>query len=139
MHALTCICSSSIGIFVEAIHHLLVICTSNTVIVLGLGTEQSPNSGRKELNIFATDLNVSSGGVEMTSVVGTSSGRVFMCGVQDGALYELSYQAKEGWFSKKSVLINHSSGGVSRFLPSILPSTPSGTHNPLPSLSSSPN
>lgn len=55
--------------------------------------------------------------VEMASVVGTPDGRIFMCGLQDGSLYELHYQEKEGWFGKRVQLINHSIGGVQSFLP----------------------
>ena len=35
-----------------------------------------------------------------------------MCGSQDGCLYELHYQEKEGWFGKRVQLINYSVGGV---------------------------
>ena len=35
-----------------------------------------------------------------TTLRGTDDGRLFM-GARDGALWELQYQAKEGWFSRK--------------------------------------
>ena len=64
--------------------------------------------------------------VEMTSVIGTNEGRIFMVGAQDGNLYELHYQEKEGWFEKRVQLINHSVGGVQSFLPLLNTSKTSG-------------
>ena len=68
--------------------------------------------------MYATDMSVTCD-VEMIDVAGTNDGRIFMAGVQDGHLYELHYQEKEGWFGKRIQLINHSIGGVQSFLPSI--------------------
>ena len=76
--------------------------------------------------MFATDLTIPTDNVQMTSVVGTSSGRIFMSGAQDGNLYEIVYQSKEGWFSRKCSLINHSAGGMGSFLPSILATKAAG-------------
>ncbi len=64
--------------------------------------------------------------VEMTSVIGTSDGRIFMCGLQDGNLYELHYQEKEGWFGKRVQLINHSVGGVQSLIPRLTASKAEG-------------
>ena len=66
----------------------------------------------------------------MTSVIGTKDGRIFMCGQQDGNLYELHYQAIESWFGKRVQLINHSVGSVQSFLPRFA-STASDGENPL--------
>ncbi|CAL1695590.1 unnamed protein product [Somion occarium] len=70
----------------------------------------------KEIKFYATDMSVSTE-VEMTSVAGTNDGRIFMSGLQDGNLYELHYQEKEGWFGKRVQLINHSVGGVQSLIP----------------------
>lgn len=53
----------------------------------------------------------------MSSVIGTPDGRIFMCGSQDGNLYELHYQENESWFGKRVQLVNHSVGGVQSLLP----------------------
>ncbi|KDQ20540.1 hypothetical protein BOTBODRAFT_26554 [Botryobasidium botryosum FD-172 SS1] len=112
------------GVFVDSIQYLLILCTPVSVSLIGLGTTTIPATNkappRKELNMFATDISLPTDNIQMTSVVGTSSGRIFMCGSQDGNLYELNYQAKEGWFSRRCSLINHSAGGMGSFLPSIL-------------------
>src|SRR5690242_1049006 len=55
----------------------------------------------------------------MLSIVGTNNGRIFMGG-RDGCLYELYYQADDGWFSKKCRKINHSTSVIGSLLPSFL-------------------
>ena len=78
----------------------------------GLDHEQ-----RTEIKLYATDMSATTGNVEMTSVVETGDGRVFMAGVTDGNMYELRYQEKEAWYGERCHLINHSS----RRLPSYIP------------------
>jgi nuclear pore complex protein Nup155 len=97
---------------------LLVVCTSSSLTLLGVLTKQTtpaatsaraPPRRALALKIIETGIHVMTNGIEMTSVVGSSaSGRIFMCGVEDGALYELVYQAKEGWLSGRAWLVNHS-------------------------------
>ena len=117
------------GVFVDEISYLLVICTPVTVLLLGLSVKPSITHGQvrhKEIKLYATDMSVSTDGVEMTSVIGTRDGRIFMCGVGDGNLYELHYQEKEGWFGKRVQLINHSVGGVQSLLPKFSTPTSDG-------------
>lgn len=108
------------GVFIDEIQYLLVICTATQLLLIGVSSTASPGpskSPRAEIKLYATDMNLATENVQMTSVVGTKSGRVFMCGDQDGCLYELVYQASEGWFTKRVQLVNHSVGGYSGFLP----------------------
>lgn len=107
------------GVFIDDITSLLVICTPVSVLLIGVSsnTVTGPNNRpRKEIKLYATDMTIPAD-VEMTSVVGTEEGRIFMCGVQDGCLYELHYQEKEGWFGKRVQIINHSVGGVQSLIP----------------------
>ncbi|EEB91302.1 hypothetical protein MPER_10359, partial [Moniliophthora perniciosa FA553] len=107
------------GLFIDEISHLLVICTPMSVLLIALSLSPASGSGsrsRKDVNLYATDLTISTE-VEMTSVIGTPEGRIFMCGAQDGNLYELHYQENESWFGKRVQLINHSVGGMSSLLP----------------------
>ena len=53
------------------------------------------------------------------SIVGTHNGRIFMAG-KDSCLYELAYQADDGWFSRKCRKINHSKSTLSFLVPSFL-------------------
>ena len=110
------------GVFIDEISRLLVLCTPISVLLIGVSV--SPVTGQdgrvhKEIKMYATDMSVSTD-VEMTSVVGTPDGRIFMCGSQDGCLYELHYQEKEGWFGKRVQLINHSVGGVQTLFPKLM-------------------
>jgi nuclear pore complex protein Nup155 len=118
------------GVFIDDISHILVVCTHVTVILLGLSSSQVPgpdNRQRREIKLYATDMTVTTDGVEMTSVVGTDDGRIFMCGASDGNLYELHYQEKEAWFGKRLQLINHSAGGLSSFIPILRTAQSDGT------------
>ncbi|TFK41242.1 nucleoporin [Crucibulum laeve] len=104
------------GLFIDEISSLLVICTPISVLLIGLSVSQLPGASHKDIKLYATDLTVPSD-VEMSSVIGTEEGRIFMCGSQDGNLYELHYQETESWFGKRVQLINHSVGGMQSLLP----------------------
>ncbi|KAF8328804.1 Non-repetitive/WGA-negative nucleoporin C-terminal-domain-containing protein [Cantharellus anzutake] len=116
------------GIFIDTIKHLLVLCTTSTLIVLGLAAQEGPadrSLSSQQFVIYDTELRFPTDNVAMSSIVSTLSGRAFMCGISDGNLYELRYQAREGWFGSKSSLYNHSASGVSSVLPSLFSSSPS--------------
>ncbi|KAK2461979.1 hypothetical protein APHAL10511_006442 [Amanita phalloides] len=107
------------GVFIDAITSVLVICTPVSVLLIGVSTLAAAGQNgrpRKEIQMYATDLSVQTD-VEMTSVVGTNDGRIFMCGSQDGNLYELHYQETESWFGKRVQLINHTVGGMQSLIP----------------------
>lgn len=107
------------GLFIDDITYVLVICTPISVLLIGvaLANQTTPDGrSRKEIKLYATDLTVSTD-VEMTSVAGAPDGRVFMCGQQDGNLYEVHYQANESWFGKRIQLVNHSLGRGHSLLP----------------------
>ncbi|KAI0033421.1 nucleoporin [Vararia minispora EC-137] len=109
------------GVFIDEINYVLVICTLFSITLLGVSAQDAPGPGDrtgKGIKLYETDLSLKSLDVEITHVVGMSDGRIFMSG-QDGAVYELHYQEKEGWFGKRIQLINHSIGGVQSFLPLI--------------------
>ncbi|EPQ60591.1 nucleoporin [Gloeophyllum trabeum ATCC 11539] len=106
------------NIFIDEIVYLLVICTPVSVLLLGLSVSTPPPGSRslKDIKLYATDMSITTE-VEMTSVIGTKNGRIFMCGAHDGNLYELHYQEKEGWFGKKVQLVNHSVSGMQSLFP----------------------
>lgn len=113
------------GVFIDDINYILVICTPVTVLLIGLSVTDVPgpsNRTRKQIDLYDTGMSIACG-VEMTDVIGMNDGRVFMVGSQDGHLYELHYQEKEGWFGKRVQLIDHSISGVKNLFP--LFSTPS--------------
>ena len=119
------------GVFIDEITSLLVICTPVSVVLIGVSTTtvSGPNNKpHKEIKLFATDMSVPCD-VDMACVIGNEEGRIFMAGVQDGCLYELHYQEKEGWFGKRVQLINHSVGGVQSLFPRLSAPRSDGTCN----------
>ncbi|KAK9723027.1 hypothetical protein K7432_002235 [Basidiobolus ranarum] len=114
------------GIFVEEVHYILVLATPLEIILLGLsisersvqvaGSERIPT----DITLYNTLMAAQSDNVSMTSIIGTENARIFMCG-SDGNLYELTYQAEEGWFTKKCYLINHTSSPYSSLIPTFVP------------------
>lgn len=113
------------NVFVDEISSVMVLCTPVSVLLIGLSTSPLPQSGRKDISMYATDMSVPTD-VEMSSVVGTPQGRIFMAGSQDGCLYELHYQQSESWFGKRVHLINHSVGTVQSLFPRFSSPKPDG-------------
>ncbi|KAJ2475331.1 hypothetical protein EV174_005316, partial [Coemansia sp. RSA 2320] len=112
------------GVFVDDIRHVLVVATPLEVFLLGVGYEPGKLPGRArggDVTLFATQISVPADGVAMTSVCGTSDGRVFMTG-NDGSLYEFAYQSEDGWLTKKAKKINLTSTIASYFVPTFLAS-----------------
>jgi len=71
-------------------------------------------------------FNLPTDNVSMLCVETTVDGRIFVGG-KNGCLYEVIYQAKEGWFSGKCSLVNHSSSFLSFLVPSFLSFTEEGS------------
>ncbi|PWN22229.1 nucleoporin-domain-containing protein [Microstroma glucosiphilum] len=106
------------GVFIDSIKHLLVISTQQSVTILGLAIETTPPpNAQRELRLYQTDFSLPTSGVVMRDFVATSDGSRLFCRGSDACLYELYYQAKEGWFSSKCSLKNLTSGGVRNLLP----------------------
>lgn len=104
------------GVFIDEIQRVLILSTKATLQLIGLSRDVATG----EVKMYDTDMVVETDGNEMASIVGTTDGRVFMTGIDDGCLYELLYQAEEGWFSKRVRLENRSVGPLNRLIPGIL-------------------
>ncbi|KAI8579508.1 hypothetical protein K450DRAFT_241319 [Umbelopsis ramanniana AG] len=102
---------------IDNISHVLVIATPLEVILLGV------SAGRENAlpgnTLYTTYLSVPSDNVSMTSIHGSSTGRIFMTG-SDGHVYEMEYQQNESWFRKRCRLINHTSSSYARYIPTPL-------------------
>ncbi|KAJ2643422.1 hypothetical protein GGF44_001174, partial [Coemansia sp. RSA 1694] len=114
------------GVFVDTIKHVLVVATPLEVFLLGVGYEAGKLAGVRgggggggEVTLYATQISVPADGVAMTSMCGTSDGRVFMSG-NDGALYEFAYQSEDGWLTKKAKKVNLTATIASYFVPTFL-------------------
>lgn len=104
--------TNSIGIFDSKVEYLLVIATPVDVHLLGLGS----GSGSTPHTLYITNMSVPSDNVAMRTIVGTEDGRIFMNG-NDGRLWEINYQAEEGWFSKKCYKTEVLGSALSYFKP----------------------
>ncbi len=102
------------GVFVATVRYLLVLTTPVEVVVLAVSFAGDDPDG--EMILQPTALSVPTDEVNMLQVVGTPSGRVFMCG-SDGNLYELDYSSPAGWFSKKCRKRNHTQTLIGSYLP----------------------
>ncbi|KAF9423164.1 hypothetical protein BGZ94_008391 [Podila epigama] len=101
--------------FDSKVEYLLVIATPVDVHLLGLGA----GSGSNPHTLYITNMSVPSDNVAMRSIVGTNDGRIFMNG-SDGRLWEIEYQAEEGWFSKKCSKREVIGSPLSYFVPTFL-------------------
>ncbi len=115
-------------VFAPGIDYLLVVATRLNVAVLGISYKPAENlvtlieTGIKALNTTNQAF---------TQIAGTSSSRIFLCGGQDGCLYELGYNAAPstlafvGLGGSKDYLTNWTAGGnwLTNAVTSWIPST----------------
>lgn len=107
------------GVFLPAITHLLVVSTTNEVILLGMGCETTPTGGR-QVSLYQTGMAVSIRGLDINVFASSdSTGRIFFGGASDNDVYELTYQQEERWFQGRCAKVNHTSSRLSAFTPSL--------------------
>ncbi|PRP83643.1 nucleoporin [Planoprotostelium fungivorum] len=94
------------GIFPQQTEWILVVSTSVEILLIEiLGISIASMEAR------LSEYSVASDDVQMTKIVGTKEGRIFMGGL-DGHLYEILYGVKEHFFQKKCRKICHTSNGL---------------------------
>jgi nuclear pore complex protein Nup155 len=71
------------------------------------------------LPTIAAKFALPSDNVNMSKIVGTNVGRIFLGGL-DGSLNEVTYQAEEGWFTPKCRKLNYTASRIMQFFPSFL-------------------
>ncbi|TPX44137.1 hypothetical protein SeMB42_g04428 [Synchytrium endobioticum] len=103
------------NIFIKEIEYLLVIATSIEILLVGVAFSGS----QKELKLYRTGYSVSTDDVRITNVIGTVEGRIFLCGA-NGHVYELIYQAQEGFLTRRCWKVDRSSTFTSYFVPTFL-------------------
>jgi len=115
------------AVFQEAIQHLIVLCTTTEIRLIGVC-----HSGEDFEDItlqLLPQYTISTDNISMISVAGSMNGRIFLGG-SDGNLYEIKYEAKDTWRSKRCTKINHTRG-IRGYLPSFLPSSIFGQPQPI--------
>ena len=81
-----------------------------SIHLLGLSTSQVAGRKSTDLTFHETEFVIPTDGITMSAVCSTPSGRTFMCG-SDGNLHELIYRTDEGWFTKRTGIVNWTGGG----------------------------
>ena len=111
------------GVFIDSIKHVLVLSTGissqegKSLTLLGL--EFVIKDGQTQVKLYETGMSVQTNGLVLSDIQGTSGGRIFAKG-SDHCLYELVYQANEGWFTNKCYLRNITSPRFSNLLPTFI-------------------
>ncbi|CAK7266423.1 hypothetical protein SEPCBS57363_002080 [Sporothrix epigloea] len=104
------------GVFVQNISHVLVVATEVDIILLGVEATPTP-TGSKQISLYQTKMSIHRGGSNVSFIVGTASGRVFLGGRSDTDVHEIFYQQEEKWFSNRVGKTNHSHPGWSSVVP----------------------
>ncbi len=117
------------GVFVEAIRHVLVVVTPIEVRILGVQLVEP--SG--DLILHDTKLVFGTDQVNFLSAISDCHGRIF-CGGQDGHIYELEYEAEEGWFTRRCRKTNRTGTLISRLAPTFLKGAHISSSNAIVSL-----
>jgi nuclear pore complex protein Nup155 len=108
------------GVFQNHIEFLLCLTTAVDITILGVSFTALQTDPHGEMHLQPSPLfNLPSDNVSMLGAVGTSEGRIFLAG-KDSCLYEVVYQAEDGWFSRKCRKVNHSQSSLSFLVPSFL-------------------
>lgn len=107
------------GVFVAQITHLLVVATTQDIILIGLSCQTGPG-GNKQVSLYQTRMQVSVKGLDVSCIEGSAAtGRIFFSGHSSNDIYELTYSQEEKWFSSRCGKINHSQSGYSALLPQL--------------------
>ncbi|RWS23862.1 nuclear pore complex protein Nup155-like protein, partial [Leptotrombidium deliense] len=107
------------GILREHIKYLLCLTTPVEIVLLGVTFANSSEDINDLLLVPEPIFSLATDNVIMGVIAGTESGRLFLGG-KDGCLYEVVYQAEDGWFSRKCRKVNHSTGALSFLIPSFI-------------------
>ena len=99
-------------VFLPTITYLLTLCTSSTFFLLGIDT--TPADGT--FTLYNADMSVSVSAMGIKCIEATKDGRIFIAGT-DGHLWEIVYQAEEGWFTSRTRKICQTAGFGELILP----------------------
>lgn len=101
------------GVFLPAITYLLALCTSSTFFLLGIDTSAADGT----FTLYNADMSVSVSAMGIKCIQATKDGRLFIAG-GDGHLWEIIYQAEEGWFTSRTRKVCQTAGFGELILPS---------------------
>ncbi|EMC93237.1 hypothetical protein BAUCODRAFT_233569 [Baudoinia panamericana UAMH 10762] len=95
------------GVFVKEITHLLVVATSDTMLLLGVAS-QATSTGAKTVSLYNTKMWIHTKGLNVQQIEASHrTGRIFFLDSGSEDIYEFQYQQEEGWFRGKCARICH--------------------------------
>ncbi|KAI0198004.1 Non-repetitive/WGA-negative nucleoporin C-terminal-domain-containing protein [Astrocystis sublimbata] len=103
------------GVFNSVIKHILVVATSNEIVLLGIAVNQAP-TGANAIELYGTKMALPWKGATRV-LAGSATGRIFFTSQNDSDIHELYYQQEEKWFSSRVGKINHSGPGWGAVVP----------------------
>ncbi|KAK0266341.1 hypothetical protein B0A54_04829 [Friedmanniomyces endolithicus] len=104
------------GVFVKEITHVIVVATSDAMLLLGVST-QTTQTGAKTVALYNTRMWIHTKGLNVRQIEASNkTGRIFFLDAGSEDIYEFQYQQEEGWFRGKCARICHTSSGYD-FMP----------------------
>lgn len=104
------------GVFISAITHIVVVATTQDIILLGVANAVDEH-GNRTLELYRTGMTLSIRGLDVTVIEGSAdTGRIFFAGGAN-QVYELTYQNEDKWFSNRTGKLNHTSPGYTSLVP----------------------
>jgi nuclear pore complex protein Nup155 len=95
------------GVFVKEIEHLLVVATSDTMLLLGVAQPVTA-TGAKTVALYNTKMWIHTKGLNVREIAASAkTGRIFFLDGASEDIYEFQYQQEEGWFRGKCMRICH--------------------------------
>lgn len=89
------------GVFIADIKHMIVICTANDMLLLGVAS-QTTSTGAQTIALYNTRMSIQIKGLGVSYIEASKkTGRIFFTGSLSDDIYEFQYQQDEGWFRGK--------------------------------------
>ncbi|KAI7204676.1 nucleoporin-domain-containing protein [Hortaea werneckii] len=95
------------GVFVKQITDLIVVSTSENMMLLGVAANTTP-TGNSSLVLYNTKMAIPTRGLNVQHIEGSKKdGRIFFLASEGEDIFEFYYQQDEGWFSGKTHRLCH--------------------------------
>ncbi|KAK3111069.1 hypothetical protein LTR53_014045, partial [Teratosphaeriaceae sp. CCFEE 6253] len=99
------------GVFVKEISWVLVVATSENMLLLGVSAQTTP-TGARTVALYNTRMSIPTRGLHVRQIAASAkSGRIFFLDAGSEDIYEFQYQQEEGWFRGKTARVCHTSRG----------------------------
>lgn len=95
------------GVFIDDIRQMIVICTANDMLLLGVAAQTTP-TGAQTIALYNTRMSIPIKGLGVSYIEASKkTGRIFFTGSLSDDIYEFQYQQDEGWFRGKCNRVCH--------------------------------